>query len=84
MSKTLMGIGPREDTFNVEKKGNTILIKGHIWCKNALFEYSLQRQESGDAVYKGSVRAIGLTGKTLKKKGNARKKIIVLRGRTIL
>lgn len=62
--------------INDRKYPSNIKISGRYVHHNAIFEFSLKTQKSGEYLLRGSIRAIDNSGNVLKKTGNKAKEIL--------
>lgn len=62
--------------INDKKDPSKIKISGRYIHHNAIFEFSLKSQKSGEYLLRGSIRAIDNSGSVLKKTGNKAKEIL--------
>lgn len=62
--------------INDRKDPSNIKISGRYVHHNAIFEFSLKTQKSGEYLLRGSIRAIDNSGNVLKKTGNKAKEIL--------
>ncbi|MCQ2911014.1 MAG: hypothetical protein MJ244_02400 [Clostridia bacterium] len=62
--------------INDRKDSSNIKISGRYVHHNAIFEFPLKTQKSGEYLLRGSIRAIDNSGNVLKKTGNKAKEIL--------